>query len=254
VSRILVVCEDAGGARALVPVLHILARRGEALEAWAVGAARTIFAAEAPPLDAAGEEAVAGADLVLTSSTCWGERVEARAVCAARRAGRPSLTVLDFWARYRERLSWPGADDLGALPDRLAVIDPTMEADARAAGVPGDVIVVTGSPAFDSWTSHPLPPPPAGPRRVLFVSQPIEALWGTTLGYTETGVLRATVELARERDATVAVRAHPREDAAALSRFVVDLGPGATMDDAPNLRDAMQRASVVVCLTAIALV
>ena len=107
-----VVCEDAGAAQALAPVLAALAARGDRVIA-VLGpvAARVLGALPASTtavIAATEDEATAalgaldweGLCVLLTGSTPWGARSEARAVLRARAEGVPVATAA-LWRTLR---------------------------------------------------------------------------------------------------------------------------------------------------------
>jgi hypothetical protein len=255
VPRIVVACEDAGGARAIAPVARALATRGDLVTTWLGAKALEAFRDEGLGQSASASlDSVRDCDLLLTASTCWGERLEAQAISLATASAVPSVTVVDFWSNYAARLSYPTAAQLEVLPTRLAVIDDGMKTDLEAVGVPGARMVVTGSPAFDRWLNDPLPRRRSDGLHILFISQPIATLHGDSLGYTETTVLAALAPVASRLGARVVVRPHPREDADALEAIVRALPCDARMDDSATLREALAESSVVVGLTSVALI
>jgi hypothetical protein len=244
VRTIAAVAGDPGGAAALAPVLRALAGRPgyalkplayrQALEAWpAHGIAAAPLAEDLGPADALAH--LAGVDLLLTATSFNnGAEVEKRLLHAARLAGVPSVAVLDFWGRYRARF----ADEHGRLaylPDRIAVPDARAREEMVEAGFAPERLVATGQPAFDElaplragWTPERRDAVRArlgvgaAERMVLFLSQPIRAVFGDRAaplspGYTEDEVL-ASLAAALERGArargervALVVRPHPRE-------------------------------------------
>jgi hypothetical protein len=249
VTRVAFAIEDAGGARAVVPLIARMSDAGVALGPAAAEVARAHgLSLEARDVD----EILAGARLLVTSSTSWGLRLEARAVQAARAMGIPTLTVMDFWSNYRSRLSYPSETDWGALPDCIAVIDETMRADLSRLGVTCRV-EITGSPAFDDLLGRARALPPAAGKTVTFLSQPIAALYGTELGYTEHTILRALAAACARLDLDLHVRAHPREDSEALGAFARSIG-AMTSDATMPLRTCVEQSIAVTGMTTMALV
>lgn len=260
-ARISIVCEDAGAAAALSVVAETLAKRrvlgevvvGPNAAPYFFERGVSVLRAATPPAASFYERSPA----IVTGSTIWGMRLEARAVLEARRRGCFVVTFLDFWGNYTERLSFPGHDDLHALPDVLAVIDETMRDDVVAAGVPERTVAVTGSPAFDElWSKPRLIAAPAG--YVLFLSQPLEALYGVAgpghpLGYTERSVVTSLARACAELGVPLRVRPHPREDAHSLGDFLA-AQPGEASLVGGSLLDACLGARVVVGMTTMALV
>jgi hypothetical protein len=253
-SEVVVVCEDAGAAAALAVVAAALGEHQQLRLVVAGPAAVPAFHSNG--LDVASELGAAlldGNPTLVTGSTMWGERIEARAVREARARGHRSVTFVDFWGNYRERLSFPSDDQLEVLPTKLAVVDETMRDDVVAIGVPASVVVVTGSPALDQVASRgSLPTDPTGP--VVFLSQPIDALYGTRLGYTERTVLSALAPHVQAMSRELHVRPHPREDVAGLRAFVASLPGTCRLREEGDLEGVLCSASVVSGMTTIALV
>jgi hypothetical protein len=194
---------------------------------------------------------LADRDALITASTCWGDRIEAKAVLVARDGGVPILTFVDFWSNYASRLSYPDEANLALLPDRLAVIDATMADDIVAVGAPRDRIVVTGSPAFDAIKPLPFP---EGASTLLFLSQPLAALYGDTLGYSEQTVLPLVASIARDNGTPLRIRTHPREDATAMRALARGLPGDVAIDEHASLEEAVASSSVVVGMSSMGLV
>jgi hypothetical protein len=212
----------------------------QALDAWSAAGLRPAPLDEG--MDGAGAARVlAGADLLLCATSHNGADLEKRLTAAARAAGIPSLAVLDFWSHYALRFS-RGDGDLAFAPDVVAVPDEAARAGMLAAGFAPEGLVVTGQPAFDALAEvragfgaerraavRAALGVGEGERMVLFLSQPMRAVFGADAGnplfpgYTEDAVLArlaAALEgAARRRGERVAlvVRPHPREDAAAIA-------------------------------------
>ncbi|MGE0552368.1 MAG: hypothetical protein AB7R55_02950 [Gemmatimonadales bacterium] len=228
---------DWGGAEAVLPVLARLRSRGDRVAVLTSPTTRVLVQASgfealppvAPITDDWADRLLREVDpSVILMGTSWGGAAgEATITRLARREGVGSIAVLDFWSNYRERFSRGGAV---VAPDAIAVMDERARAGAIAAGLPADAIRVTGNPHYERLLEHY-----DGLERdarlsfrervgvsrletvVLFVSQPISALYGTALGYGEADTL-ALLMVALRRTAewlghpiTLAVRSHPRD-------------------------------------------
>ncbi len=99
-------------------------------------------------------------------------------IAYARQSQTPILQFIDTWYNYRERFEH--ADGVH-WPDRVLVVNKNAAREAIAAGVPRDLVFVAGQPAWELTERLP----PANPSHVLFVDQPVAALYGTRLGYSE---------------------------------------------------------------------
>src|SRR5262249_8377091 len=137
----------------------------------------------------------------------WGpNRPEPPFLDAARRLAIPSVSVVDFWSNYRERFLASTGEAL-VLPDRIAVMDDRAREEALEVGLAEPVLVATGNPhhegllgGFRGWDRparlrfRESMRIPRNATVVLFASQPIEALYGDTLGYTEQSVATLVAE------------------------------------------------------------
>lgn len=225
---------DVGGAEAVAPVLTALARRGDLgpVVASSAGASvldRAGIAHRRDPVDwGAWLDEAAPSGLLTTTS--WADPpMELAALEAARVRGIPSVAVVDFWANYRRRFTWPDGNQ--TWPDVIVVPDPVAALEAVADGVPADRVRPLGNPHYEHLLqryrvvderARAAFRERVGVRRhrtlVVFASQPIKALYGGALGYDEASVLqalcRAVVEVGHwlGHPIEIVVRAHPRED------------------------------------------
>lgn len=221
--RLLFAAGDVGGARALLPVARLAAAQGAAVVALAHGVFRTEGAPDwhwLEPAEAAAQAQTA--DVVLYATSVADPRA-VEIAARARAAGRPVLHLLDNWSSYATRIAT-------LVPDAYAVMDYLAVEEAVAAGVPRDILVVTGHPDLAKIARERgvFDGPGTGDRgpSLFFVSEPAAADGGKAgRGYDETDVARALIEgvtLAAARTAalTLQVAPHPREDRAAVrARF-----------------------------------
>jgi hypothetical protein len=257
-ADIAVVCEDAGAAGALAPVLPELHKRGHHISVWATGRAEELFLRkEIPTRRFADSWRAESPTLVVTGTTAWGERIEAIVVRAARELGIPTLSFVDFWSNYSERFTHKEGFD--SLPDVIAVVDERMREDVARACVGARRIVVTGSPLLDEAQRSPQALPRAD-APLLFLSQPFEALYGPAgqpnhpLGYTEREVLPVLARAAAAWRFRVRVRAHPREDSEALRALLASLAGAPTLSEGVALEEDVAQSRGVVGMTTMALV
>lgn len=263
---VLVVCEDAGAAAALCHVAAKLAA-DDLLRDVLVGdrasaafrSAGVVHRVVTDPSSVDDESLYREpTSVVLTGTTMWGLRLEARAVRAAMAHGLRTVSFVDWWGNYVDRLSFPIRGDRGVVPDQLAVVDEQMAEELVGIGIAPERVRITGSPAFDRlFRAEPLTGRVGGP--VLFLSQPFRELYGAVgpghaLGYTEQTALADLAHALAVRGRTLLVRPHPRENASELGRFVAGLGAGASLYPEGTLAEAAETASVVVGMTTMALV
>jgi hypothetical protein len=273
--RILALAHQAGGARAIAPVIQYLRQRGHAVSVHGDGIGAAVLGMEglecaaASPLNTASSPQVVAeqllrrseADVVLTG-TSVGDTVERGLIAGAARSGIPSLSVLDSWNNYAMRFAG-NAGPFTHLPDLLAVMDAGAKDDLIGLGFPPGRIVVTGHPYLDA---SPVPTPELrrtarsrvgvadDQRLVVFASEPRD---GDADGHGQQafGALHGFLEILAERSGWhVLVKPHPTEDPATL-RHLVDSArvPVALATDAVP-RHLMLAADLVVGMASIFLV
>jgi hypothetical protein len=227
----LAVAGDAGGARALAPVIRALrSRPNVSVEARAYGAALEAWQSERLDAQPIASDDPAGFDRVLLATSFIRERWELRVVRRARECGIPSLMMVDFWSQYRERFTLPGGQVI--VPDRIAVVDEAMRREVVLAGLPAERLVITGQPAFETLRTLGSPGQrhaartalrahtrrPFSRTSVLYVSQPLSLQYSADeLGFHEHQVLADTIAAlgaVLDRLATHAsllIKPHPRD-------------------------------------------
>lgn len=187
--------------------------------------------------------AVVQPDLVLTGSSYPNAEepvvIDQTLRAAAKEAGVPTLAILEYPGKYREKFS-NRLDATGTLtlPNKIAV-DALAYEDMRKEGFPDDVLVVTGNPYYDGHAAlkagfteagrvqvrRDLGIPP-GAFFLLYTSQPIKADEGGRLGFTEKDVLRNLLDaldaLVSKVSVALVVKVHKREH---LERVRANIGP-----------------------------
>lgn len=262
---VLVFAREAGAAAALAPVIAELRGRACVLLTAKGPAERVLGEAGLTPtplpnfsdveIDALLASHVGGArpDVVLTAATSLPQHdmTEKLLWRWARERGIPSLGVLDQWQHYALRFSGPRPDErLAYLPHRIAAMDHHARRELIACGIPGDIVVVTGQPAFDRLARRRAEWAPAdtrqirerlgvapGARLVAFVAEPLRRDFAHEIGYDEHVTLRDVLALCADlvtRDLAVhlAVKLHPqsdREEFAWVKSFPVPAGLGLTI-------------------------
>lgn len=245
--KILALCGDAGGTRALIPVLQALRERSDVtLECRAYAAGAAVLADEgfmAEPLGVATD--VAAFDALLCGTSVNAQMWELEFAQEASKAGVRTVTFVDSWINYLKRFTLGGRL---VLPDAICVTDELAESDMRALGFPADRLAVTGHPGFAACMRYrdgslraahakrtrALLEVPDGDVLVLYSSQPLSQLWTREkLGFLEDEVYSdvasslSDIAAATGRRIHLLVKRHPREqDSQALMNDI----------DAPHLR------------------
>ncbi len=266
--RVLVVAGDAGGAAALAPVCRALAARGTELAAWGYAQAPAVWERLSVSCrslepgfgeaDARRRVAETAPDALLLGTSVNGRDHEREFVRAGRERRIPSLAVLDFWSRYRERFEDAGGA-LEDLPDRVAVMDERAREEMLAAGFPAGVLEITGSPALEDlgpeWAARVdrgrvRRSLGVGPEELLVVyaSQPLRLVGPEP----ECEVLAEVVGALPGRDPTggrevvLLVRPHPREDPARLVEATRRARARVVVSGAGDPREVVASADLVL--------
>lgn len=261
---------DPGGANALRPALRQIASEGriqlrplayrqavalwdsaglapERVDGWTDNQLMEVLAKSRPAL-------------VVVATSLNAEQIEVRCTSIAQRLSFPTLGVLDFWSAWTERFA-PAPGKSLCFPDELAVMDDRARQRMEQAGLPSRRMLVVGQPAFDGVAARAVPlagkapqtrqrlgVPPEG-RLALFLSQPIEAVYGQGLGYTESSVLTelaAALKRTSMANLHVAVRPHPREDPTALGAICQGLGFHLAGPEAGTTQELAMAADLVL--------
>lgn len=249
---VFVAAQEHAAANALIPVISQLsARRDVRVEAIACAEAAAVFARAGVPHRLAahpGEDEPAAVAMVrrdltdaspdaLLLGTAWGPALDKVVLRIGSHRGIPSVSVVDHWSNFRERFADPASDTL-SLPTKIAVMDEWAMTEAVKAGLPEEVVTVTGHPYLDQLAVELQQPvllqrarglrqewlqgvEGGRPCIVLFVSEALSRyhdLHGPhPLGYTEVDVLEGLISTVQRLPAApsrqwhLVIKLHPRE-------------------------------------------
>ncbi|QXT39385.1 hypothetical protein [Gymnodinialimonas ceratoperidinii] len=266
--RICFAAGDVGGARAILPVARLAAARGLRV----VGLDHGVFRREGDDawhwLSPAQTQHAAFDVLVYATSVA--DPLAFQTALGARQRGIPVVHVLDNWSQYAERLQ--GMDRNGIartlIPDAYCVMDQLARDAAKAAGVPGAILRISGHPALASLAEERrrFRPPVQGLDHLLFVSEPVKADSGARSspsgrGYDEAEVSNlvaaalAAVPVAGPMPVHVAP--HPRECREAVAdrwhRLARTHGLNVKIVAPDGVRDALHHARAVLGMSSLLL-
>jgi hypothetical protein len=265
---------EAGSARALIPILARLARQegtGVRVIASFSRGAESVSRIASPrlPFDVvAADEAERqlgehGQAAVVTGTTI-GPGIEKRLAAAARARGLPVIAVLDSWCNYRERFEMGTSGWASELPDMILIMDAVAETEAVAAGLPAERLRITGQPAFDAIVARAKSTtarrPVSPPRRILFLSEPLQLFQsrGFGSGFTEVDAFAILCEAWRSLPEAsrpdVVIRPHPLESMSEWEGRVRASGIAATLNAGGELLDVFETVDAVLGISTIGLV
>ncbi|TGE35399.1 hypothetical protein E4K67_25775 [Desulfosporosinus fructosivorans] len=215
-KKIVFLAHDPGGYEALFTVVERMQEESVSLEFYCLGPA-----AKLNPSNAASESRVVQTIQSmllekkmsgLVTGTSWGNRLELKVMAACKEARIPTISILDYWSNYQARFK----DDLGDFiyPDIYIVMDELAEQEARQEGVPSNILKVLGHPGLDKYILQRRKATSFGnKKKLLFLSQPLSALYGQELGYTEQQALEeCLLAVQGNDDYSFSVRFHPKDD------------------------------------------
>jgi len=252
---IAVACHDAGGAEL---VSSLVGRQRIQVRAALGGPALRVFARKLPgvvPL--ALDEALVGASRLICG-TSWPATLECDAIAAARRAGIPSVAMLDHWVNYRRRFE---RDGVFHFPDAIWVGDDAAESLARCELPEVSILRIENPYRLDIIEEvAAMAGPPHDGVTILYVTEPTaesaQRLHGDPryFGYTEDEALRGFLEWAVTWPdvQSIVIRAHPSEPPDKYAWACLD--PRVRLDATSPLVSQLARADVVVGCNSMAMV
>lgn len=150
---------------------------------------------------------------ILVTGTSWNSLIETDAIRICKNQGIKTISILDYWTNYIERFMNRGEY---ILPDYYFVMDDIAKMDAIKCGVDCNIIRVVGHPGMDKYFSarnkniHSRKEGCAI-ENVLFLSQPLHALWGDALGYDENIVISDLIDASQKIGFKLSILFHPKE-------------------------------------------
>jgi hypothetical protein len=221
--------------RALGPLMKALDRRGWSVELFGTEESLTVadryglslserlgFEGDAGPFGRLLQERSSSLVVTGVAECTVAERTW---LAEIRRAGIPSLGILDTWGGYGSRLGRVSMA-AGEYPDVLAVMnDQARQEIETVTGWP--FVVAAGNPGLEEFllvadvesrrTARAALGIEEGREVAIFFSQPILQALGTSIGYTQHDALRSLCAAATPGTLLI-VAAHPRDDADELRR------------------------------------
>lgn len=215
-KKIVFLAHDPGGYDALNSVVLRLQKENVPLEFFCVGPAAKLSLGNAASESEVMQfihSMIEKRELSgLVTGTSWGNNIELYTMAACKVSGIPTIAVLDYWSNYRARFR----DDLGnyTFPDYYIVMDELAAKEAVQEGVPADILRTLGHPGLDKYLALPRRNTCSGKnKKVLFLSQPLSALYGKELGYTEHQALDDCIQAVQGYDnCSLRVKFHPKDD------------------------------------------
>ncbi len=248
---------DVGGARAILPVAQLAHAHSHDVTCLAHGTLLHEGSADWRWLDYSDAVEVSRHSDIVIYATSVNDYKAVELARAAQLAGVPCLHVLDNWSSYRERIQT-------LLPQGYAVMDELAFNEAVSAGVPDNILHVTGHPDLAKLAIEgSLLPGPTDNLSLLFVSEPA-ANDGRLeqAGYDESLVTQrfiAALDSMAPENTTLRVVPHPRENRGVVEERMVSLCANLTKPlswsivDAKDVRKSLHSATHVVGMSSILL-
>ncbi len=148
-----------------------------------------------------------GEDFILVTGTSWNSSIEPEAIRLCRDHSITTIAILDYWCNYKERFRM--GDDY-AVPDYYFMMDDLAVREATACGMDPSAMIVVGQPGLDKYVKRRVVSYEAG-KSILFLSQPLSAIYGDRLGYDEYSVAEDILRAGEELGYSVNIKFHPKE-------------------------------------------
>ena len=146
----------------------------------------------------------------------------------------PTIAILDYWSNYKMRFTI--AKNEYIFPNYYLVMDELAKQEAINEGVPKDLLHVVGHPGLDKFAilkKHKAMSVYGG-KKVLFLSQPLSLLYGTSLGYNENIVMEDLIKLSGKYDIDLKVKFHPKDAEAFRMKYAMYTIEGSLIDTMHN--------------------
>lgn len=272
-------CEP-GGAEVLIPVIELLAGRPEwetVVCSYGLGARRFADRAVAHTLIqpvGSGDSSLLGAfrpDLVITSAASLPERdmSEKHLWRHARRAGVPSIALLDQWQNYAMRFSGAGDDQhLAFQPDYINCINAIGREEMLRAGFEEARLLEFGHPYLSSLRERAQKVERAqiagrlsldnGEQVALFVSEAIREHYGNTRGYDQYDAIRLFLRILSQAAGKFRplIKLHPKDALAGYEAVLKDyaaLAPIVVQDEVSPV-ECVSIADIVFGMSSVMLI
>jgi len=224
-KKIVFLVHDPGGYDVLSPVVQRLQNESVPLEFYCIGPS-----AKLNPVNAVSESKVVETieSMLLekklsglVTGTSWGNKLELKIISACKEARIKTIAILDYWSNYQARFK----DDLGnfIFPDYYIVMDELAAKEAVQEGVALNILNVLGHPGLDKYIAFQrrVTRFANNKKKILFLSQPLSALYGKELGYTEQQTLEDCIRAVQgNNDDSLHVKFHPKDNASLKQHYV----------------------------------
>ena len=255
-KKIVLIAHDPGGLDAIFPLYSKLSsNQGLTAIFFCIGPSAAIE----PQFAASSELALSFIRrnvkqiALLVTGTSWGDRTEVQAIELCKKAGVRTMSILDYWSNYSSRFYSETSNEFH-YPDFYVVMDRLAEQEAKADGVPKEIIHPLGHPGLDKYVQarQEMKPKHVISKRALLLSQPISKLYGNAFGYTEYSVIEDVLHLFDYKDWTLKIKFHPKDDLALIDKYGERAVSGSLLDILPNF-DVVIGMNTIALLHAIIL-
>lgn len=236
--KILFVAHDPGGYDVISPVVQRTKQKNIPFEFYCAGPAAKLDClhemAETEIMQRIQDMLDKKLLLGVVTGTSWGSNLELEAISLCKSRRIPTISILDYWSNYQARFLYKGGSYI--FPDYYIVMDTLAAKEAEEDGIPSKILRVLGHPGLDKYacclSNRDLPNDRRG--KILFLSQPLSALYNNKLGYTEQSVLLDCIDAAKENESTIHVKFHPKDDEAFQQQYASIAVQGNLTEIMPN--------------------
>lgn len=213
-KRIIILANDPGGYDAINSIYQYM--KNDNVDFLCVGPAGNINienkSTELMAMEYIHKQIEASNLRLLITGTSWGSDFELIAINECKKYEILTISILDYWSNYKSRFICKNGNVV--FPDYYILMDELAKKEAITEGVPENIIKVLGHPGIDKWiNSKPCRIESSDTIKVLFLSQPLSKLYGDSLGYNESEVLKEFIDvIGLFKNFTPHIKFHPKDD------------------------------------------
>ena len=153
-------------------------------------------------------------DFILVTGTSWNSSIEMDALCLCKQGHITTFSILDYWSNYKNRFR--RVKDY-VFPDHFLVMDEMAKKEAIEEGIEERIIHIVGHPGLDYYVNKRIEN--IHNKKLLFLSQPLSALYGDSYGYTEFTSFEGVLKAGESLGYSVDIKFHPKETDEMMKKY-----------------------------------
>lgn len=250
-KKIVLICHDPGGYDVIHPVYEKLKSSNEACCFFPIGPSKKMAGEglECSELLVKIKTMIKSDELgMLVTGTSWGNDIEVKCIELCNSNGIPTVAVLDYWSNYKMRFCYQDCEKY-VFPTKYFVMDEIAYREAVEDGIDANILEITGSPGLDKYIAISKEKRASNAKKdgdILFLSDPISELYGTSLGYTEESVFLDILDVCNVLGRKINIKFHPKDNEYMRKKY-------SSYEVAGNLDDVVPKFDLAIGMSTMAL-